>query len=99
MPKSKVRRWTEDEDYLLENRAAEMTVPELMKIIDASSTQIRYRCKQLGIMPKSVYKTWTFQELEIARSNPRKVASKMLDRNENSINSRIQYAKKQNAHT
>lgn len=95
MPKGKIKTWNEAEDTLLIENAPKMTVPELTQIIDASDSQIRYRCQKFNLIPKPIYKTWTIQDLQIATSNPRKIACQILGRNENSINSRIQYFRRQ----
>ena len=93
--KGKIKRWTIEEDRLLEQYASNMTMNELIALIDATYIQIRYRCQQLNLRPKLVYKTWTIQELQIAQSNPRRIASEILNRNLSSIDSRIRYARKQ----
>lgn len=93
--KGKIKRWTIEEDRLLEQYASNMTTPQLTELINATYIQIRYRCRQLNIIPRSRYKTWTIQELQIAKSNPRRIASEILNRNLSSIDSRIQYARKQ----
>jgi hypothetical protein len=93
--KGKIKRWTIEEDRLLGQHASSMTMNELIALIDATYMQIRYRCQQLNLRPKPIYKTWTIQELQIAQSNPRRVAAEILKRNLSSIDSRIQYAKKQ----
>lgn len=98
MPKGKgrIKQWTIDEDQLLTSNASSMTTNELAELVDATYIQTRYRCQQLGLIPRSKYKTWTIQELQIARSNPRQVAARILNRNLSSIDSRLRYAKKNN---
>lgn len=93
--KGKIKRWTMVEDKLLISNAPAMTIKQLMQLIDASYIQIRYRCQQLNLHPKPIYKTWTIQELQIAKNNPRRIASEILNRNLSSIDSRIRYARKQ----
>lgn len=96
MQKGKVRRWSPEEDNLLKDHASTNTISELMVIIPGrSSMQIRYRCERLNITPLANYKSWTVQELQIALNNPVKIASKLLGRSKDSIQSRRNYAKKQ----
>lgn len=93
--KSKKKQWTTDEDQLLTSNASKMTTNELAKLVDATYIQTRRRCQQLGLMPRSKYRGWTIQELQVARSNPRQVAARILNRSLPSIDSRLRYARKQ----
>lgn len=89
-----VKKWTTEEDQFLRQNSENMTVSELMKIINASRIQINHRCKKLGISPKKNYKIWTIQELQIAINNSCATASEKLNRTRTSISSRKYYAKK-----
>ena len=93
--KGKIKQWTIDEDQLLISNASKMTTNELAELVDATYIQTRCRCQQLGLMPRSKYRGWTIQELQIARSNPRQVAARILNRSLPSIDSRLRYARKQ----
>lgn len=95
MPRGKIRKWTEDEVYLLKTNAANMTITQLTQIINATGMQIRHYCKQNNIKYKPAYKTWTIQDLQIASNNPSTIAATILNRSIGSVYSRIHYAKKQ----